>query len=409
MRALATLVAAAFLALAAPAVSHAGIVSFSDVTYHYTGGPDTNDLTLFIDNDLRGRTTQNCLLVLCRTEATPRPAPNPDGPYVYFDDVMPVAIAENARDRCFYLTSADGTTDYTVAGCRREGGAPIVVDLEGGTDKFLSRLTPGRHEVTVNGGTGNDELRGNSGREILNGGEGNDRIDGELPPTPGRDAYGFMPAGAQALDDIIRGGNGDDVIEGSPGDDFISGDAGRDTLGGDAGNDVLVGGAGPDNLRGGAGDDLVAGNAGDDRLAGDSGTNRLLGQAGRDFFYAGVGYDIVDYSDRTRGVRAAVGSGRRIYEDYIQSGIEEIRGTAGHDVLIGNGGRNVLRGGPGNDRLVGGAGVDSLFGEDGGDTLEAADGRGGETVSCGDGTDIASADPGDFRISCEATLRRRTA
>lgn len=383
-------------------------MSFSDGVYHYTGGPDDNDLVLFIDGDLRGRTTQSCLLVLCRSEPTPRPAADPNGAYVYFDDSQPVAIGESARDRCFYVTSSNGATDYTATGCRREGGQPLTVNLEGGTDKFLSRLTPGRHEVTVNGGTGNDQLRGNSGRETLDGGEGNDTIDGELPPTPGRDAHGFMPAGAQALDDIVRGGNGADTIVGSPGDDFIAGDAGADDIAADAGNDLVVGGAQADTIRGGAGDDLLAGNAGNDRLAGDTGTNRLLGQAGRDAFLAGRGYDVVDYSDRAGPVRAAVGSTRRTYEDFIQSGIEEVRGSRGNDLLVGNAARNILRGGAGNDRIVGGRGLDELYGEAGDDTLDSRDGRGGETVSCGAGSDLEASDAGDSRVSCETPLARRT-
>jgi Ca2+-binding RTX toxin-like protein len=403
-RALSVLAATALALLAVPAGAHAGIVSFADGVYRYTGGPEANDLALFIDQDIRAQTNQDCFLVLCRAETPPRPAAQPDGGFVYFDDTMPVAVGEGALDRCFHVTQQNGSTDYTIVGCRREGGRPIVADLEGGPDKLLSRLTPGRHEVTVSGGTGNDQLRGNSGRETLDGGEGNDRIDGELPPTPGVDAHGFLPRGAVALDDIVRGGNGADNIEGGGGEDFLAGDAGTDTVSAAAGNDVVLGGAGADVLRGGAGDDLMAGNAGADRLSGEAGTNRLLGQAGRDYFYATEGYDIVDYSDRTRGVKAAIGSGRRIYEDYIQSGIEEVRGGRGNDLLIGSRGRNVLRGGAGNDRLVGGAGLDELFGESGSDTLEARDGRGGETVSCGDGSDVEASDAGDSRLGCEAKL-----
>jgi hypothetical protein len=60
-----------------------------------------------------------------------------------------------------------------------------------------------------------------------------------------------------------------------------------------------------------------------------------------------------------------------------------------------------LDGADGNDRLTGGAGADTFAGGPGNDNLVARDGR-GEQVDCGGGTDTATLDDADVRISCEA-------
>jgi Ca2+-binding RTX toxin-like protein len=52
------------------------------------------------------------------------------------------------------------------------------------------------------------------------------------------------------------------------------------------------------------------------------------------------------------------------------SGIENVIGGRGNDVLIGNGADNVLRGGRGKDRLLGGKGSDTLIGGPGNDILD---------------------------------------
>ncbi|MBW3670648.1 MAG: hypothetical protein KY432_03135, partial [Acidobacteria bacterium] len=78
------------------------------------------------------------------------------------------------------------------------------------------------------------------GRDILQGGGGNDTVRGG------------------ADDDVLKGYLGNDVLRGGGGDDIIRASAGRDRLFGNAGNDILNGGPGRDRCRGGRGNDSPA-------------------------------------------------------------------------------------------------------------------------------------------------------
>ena len=100
----------------------------------------------------------------------------------------------------------------------------------------------------LDGGAGNDRLKGGQKGDTILGGAGNDVIDG----------YGG--------NDVLLGGNGNDWVKGDfgshsyasySGNDFICGGSGNDVLEGENGNDRLFGGGGTDDLRGGNGNDLV--------------------------------------------------------------------------------------------------------------------------------------------------------
>jgi len=84
-------------------------------------------------------------------------------------------------------------------------------------------------EVSIEGTSNDDKIRGGAGDDEITGEEGND---------------------------IIYGKEGDDEFEGGPGEDILYGDAGDDTLNGGKDNDKLVGGIGNDELEGGSGADL---------------------------------------------------------------------------------------------------------------------------------------------------------
>ena len=75
---------------------------------------------------------------------------------------------------------------------------------------------------------------------------------------------------------IINGGSGDDNLKGGNGDDIISGGGGDDFLQGKAGNDTLDGGSGDDKLHGDAGDDTLIGGQGDDFIHGGTGTDTAV-------------------------------------------------------------------------------------------------------------------------------------
>src|SRR5262245_30981649 len=76
----------------------------------------------------------------------------------------------------------------------------------------------------------------------LDGGKGNDRI-----------------TNSTAIDARISGGRGNDTLQGGSGRDEIWGEAGWDTLDGGDKNDLLIGGEDVDILNGGTGDDVLVG------------------------------------------------------------------------------------------------------------------------------------------------------
>ena len=210
--------------------------------------------------------------------------------------------------------------------------------------------------------------------------------------------------------------------------------AGINEAWGGTGNDILVGGNENNTLRGGAGNDTLIGNGGSDMLYGGdgddtailgkdvtgSGTRTVLlgdgtqisvditGKAGTDdHFEGGAGYDVIKLDrENTNGYVYDTASA----PSYI-SGVEEIDGTDGEDIiivsptymsdapdggikLVGGAGDDVLQGGAGNDVLQGGDDDDLLAGLGGDDTLQGGNGNdtiygglGADTIEGGAGTD----------------------
>lgn len=168
----------------------------------------------------------------------------------------------------------------------------------------------GQHKIkiaaVIDGGAGNDTIRGGDLGNDLLGGAGNDHLVGGL------------------LDDWLLGGDGDDVLfAGNVGNigfgsgdfaaersaiavnggngNYLEGGAGNDRLYGGSGSDWLSGGAGVDRLVGGSGGDILQGGAGDDRTG--TGGAAILGGAGSDQYLFGFGdgkdvvFDELDPSD----------------------------------------------------------------------------------------------------------------
>ena len=126
------------------------------------------------------------------------------------------------------------------------------------------------------------------------------------------------------------------------------GTAKKDAVVGTAGADVVVALGGPDDVRG---------LAGDDALCGDDGNDAVLG-------------------------------------------------GDGDDVLLGGAGNDALQGGTGDDVLYSGAGVNAITGADGADTVYALNGK-PDTIACGSGADVVSADFFDaVKKDCEQVARR---
>ncbi len=96
---------------------------------------------------------------------------------------------------------------------------------------------------------------------------------------------------AQAIPMSIDGGLGDDVIKGSLVPDSIDGGTGNDTIDGDEGDDLLKGGTGDDHITGGRGKDRIFGSSGKDTI------NALDGES--DAIDCGIGIDVLNLFDST--------------------------------------------------------------------------------------------------------------
>ena len=152
----------------------------------------------------------------------------------------------------------------------------------------------------------------------------------------------------------LLGTGGNDTITSS----FVS----SGVIGGVPGtlNDTIFGAGGNDFLNGGAGVDIISGGEGNDTLTGEGGNDSLLGDSGLDW----VSYSFV--VDTSAGVTVnlatgfAFGSG--VGSDTL-SGIENVIGGAGRDVIVGNSAANILiSASTGADDITGGAGADTLVG-----------------------------------------------
>jgi hypothetical protein len=139
------------------------------------------------------------------------------------------------------------------------------------------------------------------------------------------------------------------------------------------------------------------GGAGDDELGAGAG-------ATPDDIRGGSGIDVVRYDTSKLNLKitlddepndGAAGGGANVHGD-----VENVTAGSGNDRLEGDGGNNRLEGGPGSDTLIGYDGADALIGGDGDDTTFAVDGV-ADTVDCGAGNDLVSADSRDAQIDCE--------
>ena len=180
------------------------------------------------------------------------------------------------------------------------------------------------------GGAANDFVFGKLGDDFIDGGEGNDTAQF----TEAKNRVDLRNAGLQVTGDGIdqlisienvNGGAGNDKIKGNRFANILNGEDGNDKLTGLGGGDVLSGEGGNDKLFGGSGDDKIFGGNGKDKLKGDKGIDQLWGGEGRDIFEVttGDGYDIIeDFTDRKD----------RIFLGAISSDVDLI--VLGRDILI---------------------------------------------------------------------------
>lgn len=112
-------------------------------------------------------------------------------------------------------------------------------------------------------GSGNDQVYGASGNEILGGGVGDDSVFA----AGGNDTiYGGQDGGDVGLNDVIDGGAGADLLFGGAGADNLMGGSGVDNVFGGGGDDTLDAGSGADSVFGGGGDDIITSGLGADQI-----------------------------------------------------------------------------------------------------------------------------------------------
>jgi Ca2+-binding RTX toxin-like protein len=296
----------------------------------------------------------------------------------------------------------------------------LVLDANGGDDRSsatgnLAALI----KSTVDGGTGNDDIRGSNGADVMIAGDGNDFVDGQQ----GNDVA-FMGAG----DDTFQWdpGDGSDIVEGQDGSDSItfngsainermaaSANGGRVRFTRDVGNIVmdldnveaidakLLGGTDTLTVNDLSGTDVVrvspslAAAGGGDDLAADNvivdGTNGadVVTVAG-----SGTGTTVSGLAARVPIAGGIAGSDRVTVDALAGDDVVDASGLAASAMLLtadGGVGDDVLIGGNGNDTLHGDEGDDVLIGGPGSDTL---DGGAGDDVVLDSftGNEVSSAD-----------------
>jgi Ca2+-binding RTX toxin-like protein len=233
----------------------------------------------------------------------------------------------------------------------------------------------------LNGGAGNDRFIAtlNDGNDNYGGGTGIDTYDLSRIATAGAIITTTSATGAAIGSDLLSnieniiGSQANDTITLAAGVNVIDGQAGDDTITAGAGNDIVSGGAGNDvfNYTMGDGADTVDGGAGFDTLnvvgatAADTLDVIFDGTAitsfeggavtGVESFTAnlGAGTDTLTFAGTTAAIAVDLTAGTASGGFISLTGVENVVGGSGGDVLIDMAGvNNILTGGAGNDTFV---------------------------------------------------------
>jgi hemolysin type calcium-binding protein len=286
----------------------------------------------------------------------------------------------------------------------------VRVSLGDGTDSWSpDRSLAFSAPAQVDGGEGDDDLRGTNGNDTLIGGPGNDKLSG------------------YDGDDRLEGGDGDDTVVGGIDEDTVLGGAGTDNVAGDGFEDAYA--------------DFVDGGPGLDTIDGDWSSRRydavvtplnvtLAGGADDGRSGGGEGDDIRGV-ERIHENMPGVYVGTDAPEEFVVRQITTpvtMRGNGGNDILKTGDGADTIDGGVGDDAIDAGFGDDTIVGGPGRDRISAdtaggdcgplwckypygndqIDARDGEvdSIVCGFGTDAVSADAVDIvDKDCETVTR----
>ena len=288
---------------------------------------------------------------------------------------------------------------------------------EGGDDILIGN---GSNDLLL-GGDGNDTflVSGlNDGFDTVNGGAGFDRILGGEED----DLIGLSRFTGDDTVEEIDGGAGENIIRGTSSRsvlDFsettltniarIEGGGSNDTITGSSADDTILGSGGSDLQDGGGGDDaflFVGSNIGFNRITGGTGFDRIVGGDEDDVIGLSnfAGSETVEQIDGGAGENVILGASNKSVFDFSETeliGISRIDGGGGKDTITGSSGNDTIAGGSGNDRMDGFDG-DDVF-------LVSGSGNGFDRVTGGEGSDQILGSAGDdviglFRYSGDETV-----
>lgn len=270
------------------------------------------------------------------------------------DDSLDGGIGDDRLEGGPGFDSYDGGPDIDTL-TFRVGDGPAVVDLQASSVQQAGVFEFVQEVENVTGSVYGDTLLGDDNDNVLVGGGGLDLLGGRL----GDDT---LDGGADGAYATWVGSEGAVVVDLAAGQ-ATEWDGGIDTL------IAIVGAVGTDHddtLEGDGAANRLEGGAGADRLEGRGGDDVLTGGDGADVLDGGAGRDLADYSGGGPA-RVSLVSGQALDSSGTVdslTGIEDVIGSLGRDVLIGDDGDN---------RLEGGVGRDSLRGNDGADTFVFTD------------------------------------
>lgn len=316
---------------------------------------------------------------------------------------IPLAIAPGMGDDVVVTGAGDDTIEAsTGADTVRAGagedtfkGGPAAdgaddVDLDPGFDAF-------EYQERTSAVAISDDLAPNDGAP----GEGDKLVGGEeFYSGSGDDLLVGSPV--PTFGDGLDGGDGDDVIRGGPSDNILDGEGGDDRIYGGSNHDLLRGGDGADRIYGEAGGDEIGAWSGDDLVRGGGGNDQIELRDGDDDVWGGKGNDQIELGEGADAASGGIGSDLLLGAE----GPDDLHGGKGVDGLIGGSNRDSLFGGPGNDEIVSGVAPYSFsrgaFLHSPGPIENERD-----EVSCGLGHDRVGVDRTDALSGCEAVVRLR--
>ena len=300
-----------------------------------------------------------------------------------------VALLAAAPAASAVITSTyDGASDTLTV--TSDGSGDTIVVTCPAANLLINGATPPSGALPCSGSVGTLVLIGNGGGDTLD-------VSG----------ISALPIGTVTVD----GGEGDDDLRGVP----LTSNGYVVTLLGGGGNDLLTSNS-SDVARGGSGDDRIDGFVQDGgTLEGDQGTDTFgfalpLSPPASFAFTPRDGGLTISVSGGTDSqilpwasievVDLLLNDGAQTVDGSAFSGSLRVRAEGGADTITGTAAADVLNGGAGNDFLDGGAGADVYQAGAGLDLLHARDGT-ADTGDCGSEEDTLVADAIDAIGGCE--------